>query len=263
MLIGVASVTEAIERSLVQAPGTGGGQAATPAVGPGLAADAGRLLAILGRPQAVAFAEAPVPGAMLAAILATARQITPLATRHEPAVYAALAGPGPGTGGIYQTSASGALADRIAGHDVLRELHRIYTSAPALLLICGTVTGEPRLHQGALMSAAALGYSAWLAARHRGLDGSLFPDASALVTAVARADSSDGRRHLFTVALGQPRSHAVKQGQEVVSLCVSAISSAAMATGTPPGTCGSSKRCGLSRLAQTLTSRRPVPVWNT
>lgn len=263
MLIRVASVTRSIERSLIPAPSTGDDQAATPSAGPGLAADAGQLLAILSRPQAVAFAEAPVPGAMLAAILATARQITPLATHHEPAVYAALADPGTGTGGVYRTSASGALADRIAGHDVLRGLHQIYTSAPALLLICGTVTGEPRLHQGALMSAAALGYSEWLAARHHGLDGSLFPDASALVTAVARADSSDGRRHLFTVALGQPASHAVKQRQEVVSLCISAISSAVMATGTPPGTCGSSKRCGLSRLARTLTSRRPVPAWNT
>lgn len=202
MLIPAASVTRSIERSLLPAPSTGDGQAAIPTVGPGLAADVGQLLAILSRPRAVAFAEAPVPGAMLAGILATARQITPLAGHHEPAVYVALADPG--TGGVYRTSASGALAERIAGHDVLRELHQIYPPAPALLLICGTVTGEPRIHQGALMSAAALGYSAWLAARHRGLDGSLFPDASALVTAVARADSSDGRRHLFTVALGQP-----------------------------------------------------------
>lgn len=202
MLIPLASVTEGIERSLIPAPSTGDGQAATPADGPDPAADAGQLLAILSRPQPVAFAEAPVPGAMLARILATARQITPLAGHKEPAVYAAVTSPG--TGGIYRTNASGALAVRIADHDVQRELHQIYTPAPALLLICGTVTGEPRSHQGALMSAAALGYSAWLAARHRGLDGSLFPDASALVTAVARADGNDGRRHLFTVALGHP-----------------------------------------------------------
>lgn len=225
MLIPVASVTEAIERSLIPALSTSDGQAAIPAASPGLAAgtvqldtvqlDTVQILAILSRPQAVAFAQASVPDAALAAIVATARQITPLAGHHEPAVYVAKADPG--TGGVYRTSASGALAGRVAGHDVLRELHQLYTPAPALLLICGTVTDEPRSHQVALMSAATLGYSAWLAARHRGLDGSLSPDTSALVTAVARAEASDGRRHLFTVALGfpvdpgQPASHATSK----------------------------------------------------
>lgn len=199
MLIPVASVTGGIDRT-----GTGSVRAAKTVASTRLTADARQLLALLSSPHAKAFAEAPVPSAVLAAILATARQITPLAGHREPAVYVALTDPS----GVYKTSASGALADRIAGGDVPRKLHQSYVPAPALLLICDAVISE---HQGALMSAAALGYSAWLAARQRGLDGRLFPDASALVTALARADENDGRRHLFTVALGQPREPRSKQ----------------------------------------------------
>lgn len=193
MLIPVASVAPGTVDSLA----TG-----AVAAGPGPAADLRRLLDIMSRPPATAFAETPVPGAVLADIVATARRTTPLAGHHEPVAYVALAG------GVYRADGSGTLAGPIAGDEVRRELQRSYPPAPALLLLCGSVTGS---HRGALLSAAALGYSAWLAARQRGLDGRLFPDASALVTAVARADRDDGRRHLFTVALGQPPTE-----QEVV-----------------------------------------------
>ena len=213
MLIPVASVTG------IPATSTVSSQAALPTAALPTAAlptaalptaEARQLLATLARPRATAYANAPVPAAELAAILATARQITPLAGRRNPAVYVAISDPGPDAG-IYRTATSGALEGRIADAGIAAKLTGIYPPAPALLLICDTVTGEPRSHQRALMAAAALGYSAWLAARRNGLDGRLFPDASALVTAIARTDRAgrrdlaDGcgrRRHLFTVALG-------------------------------------------------------------
>lgn len=236
MLISAASVADGIEDRLVQTASTG--QAELPSTRAAVqdrTPDVRHLLAILSDPPEAAAVTANV----IAGILATARRITPLAGLREPAICVALdAKPG----GVFRTSPQGALTEPIAGHDVVRRLHKSYAPAPVLLLICDTIGDEPTAYQHALLSAGALGYSAWLAARQRGLNGRLFPDASALATAVVRAD--DRRRHLFTVALGWPAPAAAADSyaddtmhrKEVTRSCESATLSAATATGTPPGT---------------------------
>ena len=256
MLISAASVTDGIEDTLLRAAGTG--QAGLPAArlsGQDLTPDVRHLLAILSDPPGAAAVTANV----IAGILATARRITPLAGLREPAIYVAL---DTGTPGVFRTSPQGALTERIAGHDVVRRLHESYAPAPALLLVCDTISDGPAAYQHALLSAGALGYSAWLAARHRGLNGRLFPDASALATTLARTE-----RHLFTVALGRPAPAPAPDDtmhrKEVTRSCESATLSAATATDTPPGICGSSKRCASWRPARTSTSRRRALAWST
>lgn len=76
-----------------------------------------------------------------------------------------------------------------------------YTRAPALVLVCGPVTGGAA--GGLLVRAGALGYAVWLAARTHGLECSVFGAAWAPARRAAAAPG-EGTRHLFTVALGHP-----------------------------------------------------------
>jgi hypothetical protein len=197
VLVSMPSVTAGIELALAATPASSAPAEPLAEAGP---VRTGDLLAALSRPPlATAYAATAVPETTITAILAAARQMTPLSGHRQPAVYVAIAAQG-----IHRTTASGALAGQVADAHLVRALTTVYPAAPVLLLVCDTVTGGPRSHQDALVSAAALGYSAWLTARREGLDGRLCPDASALVTAIARADGHNRRRHLLTVALGWP-----------------------------------------------------------
>ncbi|NUP39867.1 MAG: hypothetical protein HOY76_23390 [Streptomyces sp.] len=88
---------------------------------------------------------------------------------------------------------------------VVARLGEMYTPAPALVLLGGSIErvgGEA--YGGLLVRAGALGYAVWLAARSRGLECSAFGLADHELSATFH-QLSPGSAHLFTVALGYAR----------------------------------------------------------
>lgn len=80
-------------------------------------------------------------------------------------------------------------------------LHAAYTTAPALVLICGPVRSMPgAVYGNLLVRAGALGYAIWLAALTTGLCCSVYGGTSESISRL----SGRARAHLFTLAIGHP-----------------------------------------------------------
>ncbi|NED13059.1 nitroreductase family protein [Streptomyces sp. SID9124] len=164
---------------------------------------------LAGRVSVRRFTDEPVARAELAAVLARARVAQrdqwPSAVHGDPGLRLLVAARHVSglAAGLYDWPAAD--EPRPLGHRPPPEtLTETYTRAPALVLVCGSVTRAAGAAAGGLLvRAGGLGYAVWLAARTHGLECSAYGAAWAPARR-ALATTAGTTRHLFTVAIGHP-----------------------------------------------------------